>query len=372
MDELATSDCHRGAATSKPVLLTVSGEIPETISIDIAREARPRADYLELARRLDADLIDYAKARNVCGWMGRWIERLCGRNALLACACWLQRKRYQAIVTDGEQIGLPLAVLFKVSPSRRRPRHIMITHVISASKKTLLMDYLRLASAIDHFVVYCRWQHDYLRSRWNIAPIRIDVVPFMVDERFFDPAKVHRQEFPRPRICSVGLERRDYPTLMRAVEGLDIDVIIAAASPWSKQRDSTADHAVPKNVFVRKFTQFELRQLYADCELVVMPLQAVQFQAGITAILEAMAMSKPVICSKTAGQGDVIVAGETGSYVPVGDAAALRAEITRLLGRPDEILRLGTNARAAVVRALSLDHYAKRLSAIVKKTRERA
>jgi hypothetical protein len=36
---------------------------------------------------------------------------------------------------------------------------------------------------------------------------------------------------------------------------------------------------------VRKFTQYELRQLYADSCFMVMPLENVKFQAGVTAIL---------------------------------------------------------------------------------------
>jgi glycosyltransferase involved in cell wall biosynthesis len=349
------------------VLLTVPGEIPDTISTEIAQRSRPRADYLELARCLRADLLDYARAREVTGRVGRGIERLGGPNLVLAYACWLLRGRYRAIVTDGEQVGLPLASLLKLAAARR-PRHIMIAHVISASKKVFLMDFLKLTAQIDRFVVYCSWQREYIQSRWNIGPNRVVMVPFMVDERFFDPVEVKPQRSHRPRICAVGLERRDYATLIRAVEGVDVDVVIAAASPWSRQKYDTSRRPIPSNVTVRKFSQYELRQLYADCAFMVMPLQPVEFQAGVTAILEAMAMGKAVVCSRTPGQTDVVVDGENGRYVPVGDAAALRAEIARLLAQPGEIARLGANARDRVVRELSLDHYAQRLSMIVQDT----
>jgi glycosyltransferase involved in cell wall biosynthesis len=353
-------------AAMNSVLLTVSGEIPITISTEIDQQLRPRADYLELARSLQADLMDYVKARQVCGRLGACIERVGGANVMLAYACWLVRGRYRVIVTDGEQVGLPLAALLKFASGR--PQHVMITHVISAPKKVKLIEALNLTAHIDRFVVYSRWQQNYIRTRWNIDPKRIDLVPFMVDERFFDPRKVNGKSSQRPRICSVGLERRDYPTLMKAVADLDVDVIVAAASPWSKQKDSTSGQRIPTNVTVRKFSQFDLRQLYADCSLVVMPLQPVEFQAGITAILEAMAMSKAVVCSRVPGQTDAIVEGENGSYVPVGDVAALRSEIMRLLGQPEELARLGANGRDLVVRSLSLDHYAERLSTIVQDT----
>ena len=347
----------------RQILLTVSGQIPPAIEEDIAAQRRPRADFLELARRLEADLMDYGKARERTGVIGRALEKLVSPNLMLAYACWLSRKQYRVIVTDGEQVGLPLAILSKVSRGRR-PHHIMITHVISAAKKVLLIDGLRLTSQIDTFVVYSEWQRDFICRRWNLDPDDVCLIPFMVDEEFFDPSKVTRQMASKPRICSVGLERRDYPTLLKAVEGLDVEVVVAAASPWSKQRDGLSGQRLPPNVTVRKLTQYELRQLYADCDLLVMPLQAVDFQAGITAILEAMAMEKPVICSRTPGQTDVIVEGFNGAYVPVGDPAALRAEITRFLVQPELTKKLGGNARAQVKRDFSLSRYTQRLFTI--------
>lgn len=362
----------RPTPSAKRVLLSVSGEIPKTISAEVAQQLRPRADYLELARSLDADLIDFAKAREMSGRTGRWLERLGGPKLLLAYACWRLRHSYEAIVTDGEQIGLPLAVMLKFA-SRQRPQHVMITHIISAPKKARLIDVLGLTDQIDRFVVYCSWQSDFIHDRWKVDGDRIDMIPFMVDDRFFDPRNVVRNESRRPHICSVGLERRDYPTLLKAVKDLDIDVTIAAASPWSKQKDNTsAGPAIPANVTVSKFSQYELRQLYADSDLMVMPLQPVDFQAGITAILEAMSMGKPVICSRAPGQTDTIVAGENGSYVPVGDAEALRTEIVRLLACPEQLARLGANGREQVVRALNVDRYAERLTAIVQATLRQA
>jgi glycosyltransferase involved in cell wall biosynthesis len=138
-------------------------------------------------------------------------------------------------------------------------------------------------------------------------------------------------------------------------------VIIAAASPWSKRADSTQDQEIPENVTVRRFSQFELRQLYADSRFMVMPLHNVEFQAGVTAILEAMAMGRAVICTRTPGQTDVIVDGKTGLYVPPGDSQALRAAIERLLANPQEAERMGQAGRRLVEQSMSLDCYVERL-----------
>ncbi len=288
---------------------------------------------------------------------------------MLAWACFRLRRRYHVIFTDGEQIGLPLAWLCKFFGfGAKRPYHLMIVHILSVKKKMLFLDRFGVQSHIDRFLVYSSWQKQFIETRWKIASERVIFTPFMVDTSFFDIARVQANPGMKPMICSVGLEARDYPTLLQAVSGLDAQVIIAAASPWSKQIDSTDGQIIPENVTVRRFSQFELRQLYEDSRFIVMPLQNVEFQAGVTAILEAMAMGRAVICSRTPGQTDVVVDGETGLYVPPGDPQALRAAIEYLLDHPDEAERMGRAGRRRVEQGMSLDHYVERLRCLVDPT----
>lgn len=352
---------------SKRILVTVSGIIAADIRDLIARGQQPRADYLELARGFGADLMDYAAARAVAGRVGAILERIGGTNLVLAYACWRMRSRYQAILTDGEQIGLPLAAFLKLTPGPR-PRHLMIVHVISEPKKTFFLDRLAVQTCIDRFLTYSTWQQKFIQHRWGLGDDRVLWTPFMVDQNFFAPGQVTPRRDERPQICAVGLERRDYVTLMRAVEGLDVNVVIAAASPWSKRQDGTAGQSIPANVTVRKFVQYDLRQLYADSRFMVMPLEHVFFQAGVTAMLEAMAMARAIVCSRVPGQTDVVAEDENGRYVAAGDASALRAEIARLLAEPDEAERLGANGRRLIEREMNLDRYVERLAKIVDDT----
>ena len=348
------------------VLLTVSGTIPTDLDSQVAAGLRPRADYQALAQTFGADLMDYSAARKFGGAFGRFLERVGGPDLMLAWTCFTLRRRYKVIFTDGEQIGLPLAALMKFLSPARRPKHLMIVHIISVPKKMIFLDRLGVQSHIDTFLVYASAQKQFIERRWNIPASRVVFTPFMVDSEFFAPDKV-RANGVEPMICAVGLERRDYPTLLKAVEGLPAKVVIAAASPWSKRSDSTQGWTIPSNVEVRRFSQYELRQLYADSRFLVMPLEDVEFQAGITAILEAMAMERAVICSRTSGQTDAVIDGETGTYVSPGDPAALRAALEHLLEHPAEAERMGKAGRRVVLQRMSLDCYAERLGEIVRK-----
>lgn len=347
------------------VLLTISGDVPQDLVAQIQAGRRPRVDYIEMSRTFGADRIDFAAARRLGGQVGRALGRAGGPALMLAWACFAQRRRYRVIVTDSEQVGIPLALLLRTLPAGARPRHVMITHILSAKKKLPFLDVLRAQGGVDTFLVYSTWQQRFIQQHWDIPAERVVFTPFMVDSAFFAPERVTASR-EAPMICTAGLERRDYATLMRAVDGLAAQVVIAAASPWSRQKDATEGAALPANVKVQRFSQFDLRQLYADSRFVVMPLENVEFQAGVTAILEAMAMGRAVICTRTPGQTDVVVEGETGLYVPPGDPQALRAAIERLLANPGLADEMGRAGRRRVEQQMSLDRYAVRLGAIVR------
>ena len=102
----------------------------------------------------------------------------------------------------------------------------------------------------------------------------------------------------------------------------------------------------------------ELRKLYAKCALVVVPILPSDTDNGITVILEAMAMGKTVICSKTEGQVDVIEDGVTGFYVEPQQPLALAALIERLLAQPATLKQVGEQARAYVLKHHRLQQFA--------------
>jgi glycosyltransferase involved in cell wall biosynthesis len=350
------------------VLLTVSGTIAPDLGEQIAAGQRPRADFLELAAVMQADLLDHPTARAETDRVGRLLGRIGGASAVLAWECHRRRRRYDVVVTDGEQVGLPLAVLSRLG--RHRSTHVMIAHIMSVPKKALLFRALRLRRRIDRYLTYATAQSRYLIHALGVEPERISRIPFMVDTRFFAPDAVPAAAGERPMICSAGLEFRDYPTLIEAVTGLDVDVVLAAASPWSKRNDSTAGVALPPNVRVGRLSLHDLRQLYADTTIVVVPLVETDFQAGITTILEAMAMGKPLICTRTTGQTDTVVDDVNGRYVPAADPAALAEQITRLLADGAARQRLGAAARCDAVEHAELDVYAAQIARIVASARD--
>jgi glycosyltransferase involved in cell wall biosynthesis len=111
------------------------------------------------------------------------------------------------------------------------------------------------------------------------------------------------------------------------------------------------------NITQGRMSLIELRKLYARSRFVVVPLMHSNTDNGVTVILEAMAMGKPVICSRTLGQVDVIQEGVTGLYVPVGDVAAMRAAVLSLWNEPARAREMGRNARAHIEKYHTMEKF---------------
>lgn len=347
----------------KTLLLIPSVEKTD-IAEAVAEGRHPAMDYHALQASLSAngaqaDLLDYAAVDADTSPLVRFTRRVAGRDAALAMMGWQRRKQYGAIFSNGENVGIPLALM--LAEMRRRPAHVSIGHRLSAGKKRPFFTMLRADRQFDTIFVYAQSQRDFAEDHLGIPFHKLDLIPFQVDDRFFRPLPAVAVN--ENQICAAGLEWRDYPTLIEAVASMpDLSVKLAASSPWSKSGNETENRTLPAHVDARCYDYDGLRTLYAQSAFVVVPLKETDFQAGITTILEAMAMGKAVIATRTAGQTDVIIEGVTGLTVPPGDVAAWQRAITRLREDPSLRERLGRNARRWVEEHATLDRWTGRLA----------
>jgi glycosyltransferase involved in cell wall biosynthesis len=88
-------------------------------------------------------------------------------------------------------------------------------------------------------------------------------------------------------------------------------------------------------------------------------------QAGITTIVESMAMERAVVVTRTRGQVGTVQHQRNGLEVPPGDALALRASIQWLLDHPEENRRMGREARGTIEEGLTVEQFVERMRAVV-------
>jgi glycosyltransferase involved in cell wall biosynthesis len=396
MTTAADSSDSTGTPEDRPlrVLLVISAQPSETLRQDIAAGREPRRDYFELQRALAADLLTPEGAQG--SRVGRLLARVAGRGPSLAWAAYLRRHAYDAIYTDAESVGLPLALLLKYTGTRRgQTRHVMLTHYLSSGLKRVLFR-LGAGSRIDTLIVHSSAQREQAVRVLRMREERVARLPYFADERFWRPQSVPAAKSgDAPMICAVGLEFRDYATLVAAVRDLPVSVRIGAASAWSHHSAFAGSPDLPSNVSIESYAYLPLRDLYASAHFVVVPLREVDNQSGITVVLEAMAMGKAVIVTATRGQTDVVrdrrnggrgrVEREwwpafvdapglretlgrlaTGFYVAPGDADDLRRAIRYLLDHPDVAEELGHNGRRVVEGLFGLDAFTGRFAAVVR------
>ncbi len=322
------------------------------------RDEIPRVSLYQ--RYLESELLDERFMRDRVPPWRKMLYLIVPKPLDQVIEAYLLRKRYDVVITWAERLGLPFALLLKLTGSRTT--HVTLNSWISGGRKSRL---LKLTySHISRILLWSSVQREYALNALKIPPGKITFIRKFADQNFWRPIPVKTD-----MICAVGVEMRDYPTLIEAMKGLDIPCHIAAGLNRGILYDTVAaiDRAgeLPLNVTVGKKSFGELRDLYARSRFVVIPLRATATDNGLTCMLEAMAMGKAVICSRTQGQIDILQDGVTGIFVPQGDPAALREAIRGLWNNPQLAEEMGRRGREFIEKRHSIEQFVESVRRVV-------
>jgi len=345
----------------KTLTLAASGiHIPSLEEVRLAetRDEYPRESLFFSA--LNSDRLDEryllqhsASLPRLLRHLPLWIQQVGG--------AYRQRENYDAVISWAEHLGVPYAALLKATGVRHP--HVAIFSWISRSKKAVLLK--RVHSHIDRMILMSSVQRDFAIQNIGMPESKIVFLRWRVDEKFWRP-----MESKPIMICSVGREMRDYGTLIRAIRDLPIPCHVAAGGQTVGKKDAWMKDVekaqpLPSHITFGSENFVDLRAIYARSHFMVMPLLNTDTDNGATSILEAMAMGKPVICSKTTGQVDLIEDGKTGIYVPPGNPRAMRNAIEHLWSNPDVARNMGREARAFIDRYYSMDGFVTSIRQVV-------
>jgi glycosyltransferase involved in cell wall biosynthesis len=309
--------------------------------------------------RIGAKLIDGA----------RWPENALGRPSPSVA---------DARLFWDENIAVP-ALLMNRGAAERPP---VITGVITNTEPTAGLSALALRAnkaalqRADAIYVLSSAQVPVLRGDWGIASSRIHLVHFGVDIDFWDPASPVRVELPgadtsrlpdgleRPLILSVGNDQhRDHDLLLTTVRE------VRAKLPAARlELVTSTPQQIPAEAgrWRPSVTHPQLRDLYRQAQVVAICTRPNIHGSGMTAILEAMAMGKPVVATHTPGLEDYILHDETGVLVPANDPDAMARGLVDLLLDPDRCARLGAAARQRTLHGFSTQAMCQRLASVIR------
>jgi len=323
----------------------------------IADRFAPRLDYRLVADRVQGRVQSWYPPAS--GLSGPRLMRL-GRSFLgnLGYALRLVRDLLPGsiVYSTGETWGLPMG-LAGMMLRRRHFTHVVYVHRVFSPVWLRFLRTTRHSLAVDGWICVTRHQAALLRRALAVNDKSVTAISQGVDTAFFDPAKTIR--LPQsPYILTVGAEMRNYGLLFEAVRDLDVQVVVKASSAWMTSGRHTWT-SVPANVTIitQHLSYVELRDLYAGASLVVAPLYETAQAAGITTILEGMAMQKCVIATHSSGLPDALIDQRTGLMVAPA-VQDLRIAIETLWREPERCAALACEGYRLVREHYKLEDHA--------------
>jgi glycosyltransferase involved in cell wall biosynthesis len=256
------------------------------------------AGVLRTLRRLRPDAV----------LVGGWNE-----PAFLLAAAWARGR------------GVPVVLWSESTGSDRRSGRL------ETAKRVLL----RLPHG---FVVPGRAAAAYL-EQLGVARDRIAVAPNAVDPAVFTAAEPPTND--RPVVLAVGrlAPEKGIDVLLRAVQGLEVDLLIAGTGPEEHRLRQLAASNVR---FLGQVDRDDLPALYAEADVVAMPSRSEPWGMVLN---EAAFVGRPLVATTAAGAAlELIEDGGNGFRVPPDDVEALRGVLRRLVA--DRALRVEMGARS--------------------------
>lgn len=249
------------------------------------------------------------------------------------------------VYATGDDSGLPLGLLAAL-----RRRKIKLAVFYSAPNRVRARALTKGLARLGVDVLPIAGADDKVESLTQLGLERPGLLASeQTDTAFFRPSR-QANDRPRPLITSCGLEQRDYATMTKSMAAMDVDVKICAVSPnYTSDTIVAMPETMPDNVEMRRFEFAELRQLYQDAAVTVVPLLANEYSAGMTTMMEAIACGSPVVITANPGLATAFRDLDLVIGVPPGDSKALEQAIQGILDNPAAAAERAKRARSFVL-----------------------
>jgi glycosyltransferase involved in cell wall biosynthesis len=264
---------------------------------------------------------------------------------------WRRAGHSHVFTFECDLVGFSIA-FWQSLTGMRRPRHVIVQFIMREREPSLrsrakyaLMRFL--FRSVHRVVVSSLGEVAYYTRAFRWPASKAVYVPVHTSPDLLERAPLEEESF----YIAAGRSFRDYDTLVRAIEGTQLEVVIVGGRGIAERYA-----AVPGVRTLENIPPSELETLYRRARAVIVPLEDRAISTGQSVVLQAMALGKAVVATRTTGTVDYIEHMKDGLLVAPADAAALREA---LLVLHDPALRrlLGAGARARVAAAHLPPHY---------------
>jgi glycosyltransferase involved in cell wall biosynthesis len=258
----------------------------------------------------------------------------------------------------------------------KKPIAIVVHHKIkSVFKQKNIFNFFYAGH--DVFICLTKSVKEQLIEELHIQKKRIFLLEWGVDLPFYQYKTLNSWQQTQPLIISAGVTYRDYETLMQAVSKQNCYLHIYCTK---ESRPNFEDFEISSNIDIKYkddesvdpkvfgsnlYSTKELLPEYRKAIAVAIPLQdKTENLVGLTSLLDAMAMGKPVIMTRNQ-QIDLDIEKEgIGIWVEPNDVEGWRQAITYLMENPVEAQKMGDRARYLCEEKYNIEKFTQGLAQI--------
>jgi glycosyltransferase involved in cell wall biosynthesis len=276
----------------------------------------------------------------------------------------LRSTRSNKILVTG-RCGQMYAALRGLLPRRPKPHVLLGVEWLHRHRRwwrrlISVWDHRLIARGVWKIQVFCESEIADYANYYGIDRNKFVWIPYCSD--------VGDQDYlacERDYVFTGGTQDRDYDTLFRAIDGLPVQLRVAA------REDRVSAEHIPSNVLLQgRLSKDDFWSTLAGAKVVVLSLDPeVMRRPGVITYVTAMRLGKCVIVNDPRGARSYIADGKTGSIVPARDPGALRSALSRVLEDSSLRKRLGANARDYATRHFGVDRYVNDLATLLRRWR---
>lgn len=268
-------------------------------------------------------------------------------------------KKYAKIIAWQQFYGLNVAFFSRLLHLKKVNELYVLTFIYKRKEGLVgslyhrYMDYIVNSKYVDKFICFSKEEVAYYNAIFNVTK-KEKFVFIPLGLKFTWRGEIRDDEY----IFTTGRSNRDYCFLINVLKETSYKTIIVC--------DTLSANGVMNNV--RIYDQCygdEMLKRMASSHVVVIPLKSVDISSGQLVALQAMALGKPIICTKSNGLADYVIHEKTGLIVNNTKEEWMVA-LERIYTDKKFYKELSRNARAIFLQKFTEEEMYKNIALIVK------
>lgn len=225
---------------------------------------------------------------------------------------------------------------------------------------------------MDRLIFFSQSLADTALRSPKVKNERVVVGHWGADLDFYD--RIKAETVSKGESCgfiSTGKELRDMPTLVNAFGQTDepLRIIVSERMGNIDYREVFSHLDIKPNIHVEYgggLKPYEISKSVATAQCVVICCQKAKYTVGLTTLVEALALGKPIITTRNSTFPIDVDKQHCGISVAVGDEEGWVTAIKYIASHPDEARRMGMNARRIALDSYNDDICAEQVAGLIR------